>query len=112
MNSCEKGKKGEREAAKWWRDHGFPDAARGQQHKGGPDAPDVANVPGIHLEVKRDAQLKRMPEWLAQAMKEAPIGKCPVVMSRVNRGEWMFTLGEEDFLEIYRAWRAMVERYD
>ena len=101
MNSRDKGKRGEREAAKWWREHGFQNAARGQQHKGGPDSPDVVNVPGIHLEVKRRAKVANLAGWIAQARAEAPPEMLPVVMLRADDGEWMFVVGAGEFLVLH-----------
>ena len=39
MNSRRKGAVGEREIAKYLREHGFTEARRGQQFKGGADSP-------------------------------------------------------------------------
>jgi hypothetical protein len=54
MNSRNKGKRGELEAAKFLASEGFP-ARRGQQFSGGTDSPDVLceALPRIHFEVKR-----------------------------------------------------------
>ncbi len=51
-NSSRKGKHGERTFAKHLRELGF-EARRGQQHKGGPESPDVVTgLEQIHFEVK------------------------------------------------------------
>lgn len=52
-NSCNKGKVGERAAAAYLTSLGFP-ATRGQQHRGGPDSPDVLcqALKGWHFEIK------------------------------------------------------------
>jgi Holliday junction resolvase len=54
LNSNQKGKRGEREAAAFLTDEGFP-ARRGQQFAGGTDSPDVVceSLSGLHFEVKR-----------------------------------------------------------
>ena len=57
INSRMKGKVGELEFAAYLRDKGFNDAARGQQHKGGSNSPDVTGLPGVHLEVKHTGRL-------------------------------------------------------
>ena len=49
MNSRDKGKRGERMAAKKFREHGF-DTRRGVQYQGGPDSPDVVGPEGLHIE--------------------------------------------------------------
>ena len=54
MNSLEKGKRGEREAAKAMAEHLGCVAKRGVQYQGGVDSPDVVhNIAGLHVEVKR-----------------------------------------------------------
>ena len=54
-NSIKKGKRGEREWAKWLRDNcNCKNARRGQQYQGGADSPDVVcGIPNTHCEVKR-----------------------------------------------------------
>jgi Holliday junction resolvase len=68
MNSRAKGQRGEREWAEWLNEHFGLTARRGQQHRGGPDSPDViGGIPGTHPEVKRTQHL-RLPEALASAI--------------------------------------------
>jgi hypothetical protein len=84
MNSRNKGKRGELEAAKFLASEGFP-ARRGQQFSGGTDSPDVVceALPGIHFEVKRTE--KGNPyDWVAQAERDAG-HKIPVVLHRAQR---------------------------
>lgn len=56
-NSRDKGCRGERAAAKFLTNIGFP-AIRGQQHRGGSDSPDVRvpSLPNVLLEVKYGAR--------------------------------------------------------
>lgn len=56
--SRRKGAVGERALAAYLSGEGFP-ATRGQQHRGGPDAPDVIveALPGLHFECKRTERL-------------------------------------------------------
>lgn len=99
MNSCRKGKAGERELAAWLREHGVA-ARRGVQHAGGPESPDVvADLPGIHLEVKRTECLRILPA-LAQAAADAEPGDVPVVLWRCNRGRWVAVLDGEAWLNL------------
>lgn len=100
-NGCVKGKVGERELAKFLRDHGYELARRGQQHAGGKDSPDVV-CPGLeefHLECKRVEQ-GSLYDWLEQAIKDAGDKKVPVVVHRKNRQEWVAILRLEDFLNL------------
>jgi hypothetical protein len=90
-----KGVVGEREVAKVWRDHGLE--VRGLEASG--DHLVMAAPYPIHSEVKRQERL-RLPEWLAQAAKEAPAGTIPVVSFRQNRGEWFAALRLEDLAEL------------
>ena len=94
-NSISKGKRGEREWAKWLRDNlDCKDARRGQQYQGGADSPDVVcGIPNTHCEVKRVEALN-----LGKAMSQA-CNECgdaiPYVAHRKNLGEWMVTVPAE-----------------
>lgn len=97
MNSREKGKRGEREAARWLREHGY-EARRGQQFAGINGDADVVGLPGIHLEVKRVERLNVI-DAMDQAKRDARDGEIPVVLHRRNNTEWLATLRAEDFIE-------------
>ena len=56
MNSRNKGKIGELELAKLFRDHGFK-SRRGQQYCGTSGEADVTGLPGLHIECKRVERL-------------------------------------------------------
>lgn len=91
MNSCRKGKVGEREAAEFLRSCGI-DARRGQQRAGGEDAPDViTNLPDLHVEVKRNEALRMYPA-LAQAERDANMFQIPIVLHRRNGKKWVAIL--------------------
>lgn len=103
INSNRKGKQGERELAKFLRDLGF-DARRGQQYEGGSDSPDVVtDIPGVHLECKRQEK-GNLYLWLDQAKRDAAEGKVPVVAHRKNAREWVAILPLEALLELFRGW--------
>jgi Holliday junction resolvase len=99
MNSCDKGKRGERELARFLVDHGHP-ARRGQQFSGGPDSPDVIceSLP-FHFEVKRTERL-RLHEAMQQATNDAKPGSVPVVAYRRNGGDWLAILPMTALLEL------------
>lgn len=100
INSRTKGKQGELEIAHFLKDHGI-DARRGQQFSGSPDSPDVvADMPGIHIEVKR-VESFNLRKAMEQAERDAD-GKTPVVFQRGNRQRWVAVLYLEDFLKFYK----------
>ena len=79
--SRRKGAVGGREPAAGLTAEGF-NATPGQQHRGGPDSPDVIcpSLPGIHFEAKRTERL-HLYDAVAQARRDAG-GKLPVVAHR------------------------------
>lgn len=101
--SREKGKRGEREFAALCRDEGY-DARRSEQYAGGVDSADVVGLPGVHVEVKRQEQL-RMEDWMAQSVRDAG-EDIPIVAHRKNNCGWLITMRAEDWFAIYREWEA------
>ena len=101
-HSRNKGKRGEREVAKIFRDAGYP-ARRSVQYNGRPGtAADVVGVPGMHIEVKF-VETERIREWYRQAERDAaasPEQKKPVVVHRKSREPWLVTLSLEDFVRL------------
>jgi hypothetical protein len=95
VRSRTKGVNGEREVAGIWKAHGLE--VRGLEGLG--DHLVMARPYPIHSEVKRQERL-RLPEWLAQAAKEAPSGTVPVVSFRQNKGKWYAALLLEDLAEL------------
>ena len=108
-NSKDKGKRGEREAAKAL-EHVFGcDAARGVQYQGGPGSPDVVHdIYGIHFEVKRNEAL-RLYDAVEQATKDAG-ESVPVVLHRKNGKPWLLIvplLRVPDFVtKMYLHWAS------
>lgn len=103
--SREKGKRGEREAAKFLRGHGYGEARRGQQYSGASGNADVTGLPGVHLEVKRTEAL-RLYDALDQARRDATHGEVPVVLHRKNNCRWVVVLDAEDWMMMFREWDA------
>lgn len=100
INSRQKGAAGERELAKFLREHGYDGAYRGQQFQGGKDSPDVV-CPGLemfHFECKR-VEAGSPYEWYAQAQRDCG-GKVPVVAHRRSRQDWIVVLSLADFLSL------------
>ena len=95
MNSCDKGKRGEREAAREIARVLGVEARRGQQFAGGPDSPDVVHgLDGVHFEVKRTEKLHLWPA-IEQAVADA-MGSVPVVLHRPNNHPWVAILRLDD----------------
>lgn len=106
MNSCRKGKVGERELAAELRKLGFG-ARRGQQHTG-LEGEDVVGVPGIHVECKRTERLL-LEAAVEQAANDADPSTVPAVFSRRNRGEWLVTFRLCDWWRLALALSALRE---
>ena len=107
MDSREKGKRGERELAGVLRSYGY-DTRRGVQYKGGPESPDVAGLPGVHIECKRVERLN-VYDSLDQSVRDAGEDEIPVVMSRRNHSRWIAHVYLDDFMEMYRIWELYRE---
>ena len=95
INSRQKGKRVEREAAAYLRSLGFEGAKRGQQHSGSPDSPDVkCDGLSVHLEVKGDQSIDLgLGPWhdaIKQAQADAGSRPWAVLWKR-NRTAWRLT---------------------
>lgn len=107
MNSRNKGKRGELEAAHLLQKYGY-DARRGQQFSGANGDADVVGLPDIHLEIKRVEKLN-IDDALQQSIRDAREAEVPVVMHRKNRTEWKVTMLFEDWINMYKAWEKRNE---
>lgn len=90
MNSRQKGKRIEREAAQAIGATFNVAMRRGVQFAGGPDSPDVVGLPGVHFEVKG---VERLNIWAAmeQAIRDAG-NQIPVVACKRNRSAWLLVV--------------------
>ena len=104
MNSRNKGKRGELEAAHLLKEYGY-DARRGQQYAGSNGDPDVVGLPHVHLEIKRVEKLN-IDDALQQSIRDSRENEVPVVMHRKNRTEWKVTMQFVDWIEMYKAWEG------
>lgn len=104
MNSKQKGKRGELEAAKLLREYGY-DTRRGVQYKGGAESPDVTGLPYCHLEIKRVERLV-IQEAIDQAKRDKAETELAVVMHRKNNCEWLVTMPFTDWIQLYREYEA------
>ena len=99
--SRDKGQRGELEVVALLKDHGF-EARRGQQHRGGPDSPDVIHsIPNLHIEVKFTERFSLYPAF-HQADEDAGDGEVPVVFHRRKMEGWVVVLDAGDFLRIMK----------
>ena len=105
MNGNQKGKRGERELARYLTDNGHP-ARRGQQYRGGDDSPDVIchSLP-LHFEVKRVERL-RIHEAVDQAVNDAGKGLVPVVAHKANRKPWLAVMRLSDLMALVQSVEA------
>lgn len=104
MNSCAKGKRGEREARDVWREEGFT-CRRTQQYCGNSgDAADlvIEEAPGLHVENKR-CERGNPYDWLDQAERDCKDGRLPVVQHKRNRHDTIFILPRKTFFRLLRG---------
>ncbi len=100
--SQRKGADGERELAAALREYGYEIKRGGSLSFG--ELPDLAGLPGIHIECKRCEQV-RLSEWMAQAERD---GKrfhdgAPAVFHRRSREPWLVTMRLTDWMQLYGA---------
>ncbi len=97
--SKDKGKRGEREAAKAIKEHLGIEARRGVQYSGSPDSPDVEiALPNIHVEVKRCEALS-LYQAVEQATQDAD-EKIPLVLHRRNHKPWLAVVPLDRLMEL------------
>lgn len=113
VNGKKKGKNGELEVARFFRDHGYPEARRSAQFCGNNDegVADVVGVDRIHIEVKRVERLN-LDDAMDQATRDSQktTGNIPVVFHRKNNTREKVTMWADDWIEFYKAWEAGNQR--
>lgn len=112
--SRDKGKRGEREAAKLLEELGLGSARRGVQYSGVGGADLVHSIEGVHIEVKRVEALQLYPA-LKQARADCEsqeleagrlfsAGDTPVcLLHRRSRKPWVFIVEAGDVVDFARA---------
>jgi hypothetical protein len=101
----EKGKRGERLAAKAVSQALRIPARRGVQFKGGADSADLeVELDGVHWEVKF-VERESIRIWMKQAAEDCG-GKIPVVLSKKSREPWLITLPLERLYEFHSRLEA------
>lgn len=104
MNSRQKGKKGELELSKALSQYGYK-CRRGQQYCGANGDADVVGLPGIHIECKRVERLN-IYDAVDQSKRDKREEELPAVMHRKNNAEWLVTMPLNEWMKLYREYRA------
>ena len=95
-HSREKGKRGEREAAKALTAILGVPVTRSVQYSGKGEGPsDVVGIPGLHVEVKRTERF-RSRESLDQAISDSNGEDVPIVLTRAGGEDWRVFLRLKD----------------
>lgn len=105
--SKDKGKRGEREAAKVLSALLGVDISRGVQFQGGNDSPDLKGLKefGLHPEVKRDESTISLALYkaLRQAKSDSGGQAVPFVMSRRNSQKWIISIESEYLVDFCKG---------
>lgn len=99
-----KGKSGEAECARLWREV-YPDVARGWQAAKlapGVKHSDLINCPGWFIEVKRHRKPNATAALRQAIADEGGKGRVPVACTRADNEEWLATLRLEDLLALIK----------
>lgn len=89
-NSRQKGKRGELGACAAIWEHLRLKVRRSQQYCGSEGDADLEGLEGIAIEVKCRERVS-IVKWVKQAIADAK-GRIPVVIHKVNRGDWLVTV--------------------
>jgi hypothetical protein len=116
MNSKQKGKRGELELSRYLREHGFTEAKRGVQYKGGPGSHDIVGVPGHNIECKRVEALSLYDAY-TQSCRDAAPGETPIVVHRRNGKPhhplpWLAIISLDDYLLLVRERDELRHQFD
>lgn len=105
LKSRNKGKRGERQAAKELNRLLDADTRRGRQFQGGPGSPDVVGLDGIHIEVKYDESTmgKMLYRALQQSSEDCSENNIPIVVGRRNYHNWVLAVELENIVPLARA---------
>lgn len=106
INSCQKGKRVEREFRDLLRQAGYSSARRGRQYSGSPESPDVVcrELDDFHFEVKGVERLD-LTEAVQQASKDSAGCSLPVVAHKKSGKGWLITMP-------FGAWISLVKVAD
>lgn len=111
MNGRNKGKSGEREAARVIAEAFAVAMRRGQQYAGGNQSPDIIGLKGIHVEVKR-VEAMSLYNWIDQAQRDHTPGEVPMVLHRKNKREWLVSIKLEYLPALVKVLSKILEEGD
>ena len=99
--SQRKGAQGERELAGILAGYGYQVRRGGSLSFG--EVPDLAGLPGVHIEVKRVERLN-VGEAMAQAIQDSERFQdgAPALFHRRSRAPWLVTMRLEDWMRMYK----------
>jgi len=96
INSRDKGKRGELEAAKAWEEIFGVEMHRSQQFCGRSDeSDDIVGQPGVSIEVKRVSRIN-VQRVVARAVDDAAEDRVAIVLHRADNQPWLVSLQLED----------------
>lgn len=107
VNGKRKGKNGELELARKFREYGY-NTRRSVQYNGKEEEgqADLLGLPGIHIECKRTEKLS-LYDAVDQAKRDNEgKNKIPVVFHRKNYCEWLAIMPLDEFMKLYREFEA------
>lgn len=108
-NARDKGKRGERMLAEFFRNHGYGEAKRGQQRSGLEQADVVGGPDGWHVECK---WVERLNVWdaMKQAERDAK-GLTPVVAMKRNKSDWLAVVPLKQFVRMVQMLELLYPDY-
>lgn len=110
--SRNKGKRGERQAAKSLSELLGIELRRGVQYQGSPDSPDVSGLQdhGLHCEVKYDEQTLGKTLYKAMRQSDDDCGeRTPFLYGRRNREDWLVVIRSENLIDFCRKVCSIVD---
>jgi len=99
IDSRDKGKTGEREAAKILGELFDVPVRRSQQFSGAAGDADLVGLPGVHVEVKR-RERGNVANWIDQAVDDTDPESIPMVVHRASGRPWLATCCLDDLPDL------------
>jgi len=100
VNSCRKGKRGEREVVRLLRKI-FPNIKRNivQAREGGVD---LINCSPLNIEIKtgKQANIKKIRKWLNQVKEEGRPENFDLIIANPDREDWWIVMPFDDLIEL------------
>lgn len=104
----EKGKRGERELARYLKALFDIPCRRGQQYSG-IEGEDVVGIEGVHVECKRVEKLNVL-KAVEQAVRDASVGDIPIVCHRKDKKPWLMTVRLEQLPELVEVLNKIINQ--